>query len=134
MAGVESIGAALQFIRSATDVAKAVLGAKAALTEAELKMRIAELLEALTNARVSILDAQTEIDGLQQTLLRRSAEARERLVTRDNVYFFRDGEGEAGPYCPRCYEAGGMQMPVTRLSKDWAPVWKYECPQCKNKY
>jgi hypothetical protein len=83
---------------------------------------------------MSVLEAQVEVDNLRQELARLSADSRANIERRDGVYFMREGERESGPFCPRCYEADGRRMPLTRLTAAFAAIGKYNCPQCQATY
>jgi hypothetical protein len=134
MTDIASIGQALGALKQATDIVKALRSADVMYEKAELKMRIAELAEALATAHLSVLEAQAEVHTLKEELARLSTDARANIEKRDDVYFIREGEREFGPFCPRCFEADGRRMPLTRFTAAFAAIGKYNCPQCQATY
>jgi hypothetical protein len=134
MADIASIAQALGALKQATDIVKALHSADAMYEKAELKMRVAELADALLAARIAVLDAQSEIQTLKDQIARSSAEARDNVVENDGVYYVRVGERELGPFCPRCFEADGRRMPLTAFTGAFKAIGKYNCPQCRATY
>lgn len=134
MTDLGAISQAFDALKHATEILKALRGAETLYEKAELKLKIAELAEAVATARLGLLEAQTEIQNLKDQISRGSAEIRAKVVTREGVYFVVDGDRETGPFCPRCYEAEGRRMPLTRFSGPFAVIGTFNCPQCKATY
>jgi hypothetical protein len=107
MTDPKSILGALQALKVATDIAKGLRSAEVSFDKAILKLKVAELADALADARLNTLDAQEEIVSLQRRIaeLEKAQDLRSRVIHRNNVYFLRDGDTEKGPHCPRCFEA-----------------------------
>jgi hypothetical protein len=129
-----SIVQALEAIKQAADIVKALRRADSVYEKAELKLKIGELAEALATARLGMIEAQSEVQELKDQIARTSEAARSKVIRRDGVYFIRDDEHESGPLCPRCYEADGRRMPLTKFTAAFAAIGKYNCPQCKATY
>src|SRR5574337_857983 len=131
MTDPKSILDALQALKVAIDIVKALRAANASFEKAELKFKVAELADALASARLGVVDAQEEILTLKQRIaeLEKADDLRDRIVHRENVYFIRDGEIEKGPYCPRCFESQQKVMPLTALSGPFRTLANYACPQ-----
>ncbi|MDE2058835.1 MAG: hypothetical protein KGJ27_03790 [candidate division NC10 bacterium] len=136
MADSKSILDVLQALKVATDIVKAFRAADASFEKVELKFKVAELADALANARLGVVEAQEEILAQKQRIaeLETAQDLRDRIVHRENVYFVRDGETEKGPYCPRCFESEQKVMPLTALSGPFRTFAYYACPQCKAQY
>lgn len=128
--------AALQNLKAASDLVKALRGAEVGFEKAQLKLQVAELAELLANARMSVLDAQEEIHRLQKRIreLEASEDVRERLVRRGNVYFLKDGDKEKGPYCLRCYESDQKLMPLRTNPPGMRDFGLFVCPHCQDFY
>jgi hypothetical protein len=94
--------------------------------------------EALSEARLSVLDAQAEIQHLREQLAAvQTVEAlRTRLVKRPAGYYVRapEGDAEEGPYCPRCYEMDTRLRPVLPVPTVFAAFGAYRCLDCKSFY
>lgn len=124
----------IEALKHASEILRVLRAADSALETAELKLKVAELAEAVATARLALLDAQGEIQTLKGQVADLSDDARRRLVKRDGVYFVKENGGEAGPFCPRCFEADGRRMPLTSFSSAFTAIGKYNCPQCKAVY
>jgi uncharacterized coiled-coil protein SlyX len=134
MTDLASIAQALSSVKQATDIVKALRNADTAYERAELKLKIAELAEALAEARLGILEAQGEIEDLKQRLAQAEKKNQTEPIKRAGVYFFKAGDTEVGPCCPRCFEADGKRMPLTAFTAAFRAIGKYNCPQCKATY
>jgi hypothetical protein len=136
MTDPKSILDALQALKVAADIVKAFRAADVSFKKAELKLKVAELADALVNAHLAVVEAQGEILAQKRRIaeLETAQDLRDRIVHRENVYFVRDGETEKGPYCPRCFESEQKVMPLTALSGPSRAFAYYACPQCKARY
>lgn len=136
MADPLAIKTALDSLRTASDMVKILRSADASFEKAELKLKIADLAEALASARLAVLDAQEEIEELRTELasLRDQRTEEASVIKRDNVYYIRAGDQERGPFCPRCYEAEGTKMPVSELPPGFRDIARFNCPNCKAHY
>ena len=131
----QSIVNALQSLKAAIDVVKALHGAEISFEKAELKFKIAELAESLANARIAVLEAQEEIRQLQDRIgkLRKVEHLRSQLELRNNVYVIADDEKKT-KYCPRCFEVDSILIPVSILPIVFQQMGTYKCPNCKATY
>jgi len=125
---------AAQAVKAGADLLRGVLTAEKALSEAEWKLKLADAISLLADARMAIVDAgdktvelQKEIDRLNGALACKDA------VVRFNGMYYRKAEdgmpvGEA--YCSHCFEVEGRLVHVIRnTGKFIAP-----CPRCKAEY
>lgn len=129
-----SISQALTALKHASEIVKTLRNADVLYEKAELKLKIAELAEALATAQLSVLETQAEVHTLKQEIARMSADARGSVEMRDGVYFIREGELLSGPFCARCYEADGRRMPLAKFTGAFSAIGQYNCPQCKATY
>jgi hypothetical protein len=131
-----SIVAALQSVRAASDIVKGLRAVEASYQQAEFKTKIAELAELLADARLSVVDAQEEIQKLRQriTELELAEELRDKLTMRDGVYYLLVGATEKGPYCVRCYESDQRLMPLTELPWHFQDFGRWKCPECEQMF
>jgi polyhydroxyalkanoate synthesis regulator phasin len=65
---------ALDALKQASDIVKALRSADSLFEKAELKLKIAELAEALATARLSVVEAQSEIQALKEQVARASSD------------------------------------------------------------
>jgi hypothetical protein len=133
----DPITSALTAIKTASDIARTLRGVDKSFEQAELKLRIADLVEALAEARMAVSDMQDEIRAQRERIseLEEREDVRGRIEKRDGVFFVRraDGSGEDGPYCPRCFEVDGLLITLGHTSPDFRFMGPYTCPNC-NKY
>lgn len=126
-----SISAVLSSIKTATDIAKVIKESDASLEKAESKLKLAELISALADAKIQIAD-------IQQVLMEKDAELRsatEQLVVKEKLhwespyYWLLEGTRKEGPYCQHCYDKNHA---LIRLQGNREGYW--ECKVCKNTY
>ena len=60
----QAIATGLQALKQAGEIVKYIRSAEHSFEKAEIKMKVADLADALADARMSILDAQAEIERL----------------------------------------------------------------------
>ncbi len=78
---MQSIAAVLTSIKTATDIAKLITESDASLEKAESKLKFAELITTLANAKIQIAD-------VQQLLIEKDTELRtikEQLAIKQNI-------------------------------------------------
>jgi hypothetical protein len=105
-----AIGSLLTGVKTASDIAKLIKDSGSTLEQAEIKLKLADLISALADVKV-------EAAGVQQTLLEAQQRIREleeqaalkaALVWRQPAYWRKaeDGSSEL-PYCQPCYDTDG---------------------------
>ncbi len=129
-----SVTAVLGSIKTATEIAKYIKETDLSLEKAETKLKLADLIGALA-------DAKLEVVGVQQTLaeaeaklreLRQALEVRGNLRWEDPSYWLddnSDGSTTDGPFCQQCYDS---TVKLVRLQGDGDGY--FECKTCKNSY
>ncbi|WPD24559.1 MAG: hypothetical protein SD837_08330 [Candidatus Electrothrix scaldis] len=129
---IGAITSALSGIKQATDIAKIIKDSSSSLEEAEIKLKLADLISALADAKVEIAnikEAVTEKDE-EITRLKGVIETSDKLVWRAPYYFLIDDNYEDGPYCQKCYDS---QRKLIRLQSPGAKGY-WECKECSNNY
>lgn len=132
----DPLSTALQSVKMATDVVRILRTAEGGFERAELKLQIANLAEALANARLGILDAQVEIAELKRRItdLKANAERRATVIRRRNLLYSKSEAAEEGPYCTRCFEIDDRLVSLSMLPAGFRDLCTYECPHCKSLY
>jgi len=128
---ISSVTAVLGSIKTATDIARLIKDSDLSLEKAETKLKLADLIGALA-------DAKLEVVGVQQTL----AEAEDRirtleaqLKTKEQVrwnepsYWLDTDAGQDGPFCQKCYDTESKLVRLQGNGEGW-----YECKSCKSNY
>ncbi|XCN71193.1 MAG: hypothetical protein Q3M24_12795 [Candidatus Electrothrix aestuarii] len=128
---IGAITSALSGIKQATDIAKIIKDSSSSLEEAEIKLKLADLISALADAKVEIAnikEAVTEKDE-EITRLKGVIETSDKLVWESPYYFLiNEEEVKDGPYCQKCYDS---QRKFIRLQSGGEKgTWK--CHECKN--
>ncbi len=102
-----AIGAALNGIKIAVDIAKALRNSDLSLEKAEMKFKIAELLEAIADAKINIADVKDIIETRENEIneLKKAFEVKENVTRKGNYYVLEsDPEGEINKYCLTCWD------------------------------
>lgn len=138
MPDVATIGAFLGSVKTAADIAKALRGADVSLEKAELKLKLAELIEALAEAKMQAADIQEiirEKDG-EINNLKKAFEFKFDLVRKGNAYYLKATSGgfhTEEAFCSHCWEVNQKSIHLSTYLNDMSK-WVGECPSCKNKY
>ena len=124
------ISTALTGIKTASDLAKAIKDAGLSLEQAEVKLKVAELISALSDAKMSIAEVRE--------LLQKKEEEIKELNSKWNIYqklkyvapyyWLIEDEKKDGPYCQLCYD---KERSLIRLQEVWPGSWTCNC--CKSK-
>ena len=105
---IASIVAALGGIKTATDIAKLIKDAGRSLESADHKLQIAELVSALADAKIALVEVQ------------------DTLYEKDE-----NGEAIGSPYCSLCLEKHNLTVHINQNPKDR----RYSvCPWCKSTF
>lgn len=122
-------------LKAAGEIAKIVVAADKQLSEAELKMRLADMMGALSDARMSLASVQEEIDGRDAEIgrLKEALEHKASVRKDGNAYYEVDESGEpvGEPYCMHCYQSRHILRILVqpRLSGE-----EGFCATCKTRY
>ena len=134
MADITTISTVLGSIKTATDIAKLIKDSGSSLEQAEVKLKIAELVSALADAKIELAEVQGELQSKDQII----ASLRDDLAKKEGVKF--DGEyyfavNDDVPYCPVCYEKDNKLIHLTFYERGFYDDEAfYECRVCTHKY
>ena len=128
---VAAIGSLLGSLKTATDIAKFVRESSVSLERAELKMKLADLIEALANAKIEAADIQQEILDRDKMIreLEAAAAVKVELRWEQPCYFRKNEKGTEDPYCQNCYDSIGK---LSRLHADGSGY--FECRVCTQSF
>lgn len=122
-------------VTAALGLVKELRSIDAQFDKAELKLKIADLTEALSEAKLGLVDVaeqlrtkDAEIADLKQKIIYRA----ENLIDHNGFrYASDDGQAHGLPYCPAC-EHKGLYI---KLAQDRSTNgYPYKCPSCKANY
>lgn len=129
-----AVTAVLSSLKHATDVAKLIKDSGATLAAAEQKLKLAELIEALADAKLGMADLKGEIETRDSEIraLKSALSVKPTLSHREPFYF---KEGDATPFCPRCWEVDSKAIHVA--PEEWdgkRGFYVRRCPECDASY
>jgi len=127
------ITSALTAVKTATEIASFFRQSDFSLQKAKTKDMIADLLNALADAKISIAEARTLIEEKEREIneLRAALELSKKLVRHRDAYFETDSNGNpiGDPYCIRCWEADHRAIHLVTSGAGWR-----SCPECRRDY
>lgn len=108
------------------------------VSQAELKLKVAELTSALADIKMTLTNARNEESEKNEEIARLQKLQRRVADETVELYGYRyrrrtDGkEGGAGnPYCDVCFQKFGLLFETTTVYETGRPL---QCPNCKAKY
>ena len=133
MPDIASITAAINGLKTATELVRYLRDTEQAFKTADLKLRIADLVDALANAKLALTD-------IQELLTNKDAEIgrlTEALKLKGDVVRYHDAyysKSEAGgplgdPFCSLCFESKHQLVHINQNPKDRS---QSICPNCKS--
>ena len=132
MAEMAAFIAAVNGVQTATQIVRFIRDADMALETADLKLKIADLVDALGDAKLSLADVreiieskEAEIQRLTEALKNKAAVARH-----EDAYYELDGaENLVGtPYCVHCFETRHELIAIHQNPDNRRQSF---CPKCK---
>ena len=138
MPDISAISAGISSIKVAIDIAKELKGATSAIKDAEVKLKIAELLEAMAEVKIKLVEAQDENLNLKQIIkdLESRLAKQDEVVFRDGYYYMaepQEGKPE-GPFCSNCYSTKKTLSLLTEVTGTFRKFGKYKCPNCEQRF
>lgn len=129
---VSSIVGALSGIKAASDIAKIIKDSGASLEAAEIKFKLAELIDALADAKMEIADFKDLLSMKDDEIksLNKDLKLKQKVLWQEPYYYTVDGDKKDGPYCQRCYDVEFKLVRLQSPSKNGA----WNCLQCGKTY
>lgn len=128
-----SITGALNAIKTATDIAQAVRTSENSLNEAELKLRLADLMGALAEAKIELSQLIGEVAEKDRMIeaLKEQIKKKESIKKFGDAYYKTSDTGEptGEPICTKCWEVVGIQVHLIGSPKRRDYM---QCPNCKS--
>jgi ribosomal protein L37AE/L43A len=131
MTDISSITSILGSIKTATDIARFFKETTTSLEKAETKLKLADLISALADAKIEAADIQSlivekdeEIKRLKETL-----EIKQQVKYEKPYYWLGEGDNKDGPYCQHCYDQNGKLIRLQSYDNG-----RWDCKACQNKY
>ncbi len=136
MEPILALTTAITSIKTATEIAQLLKTTDNSFEKAELRLKIADMMNALADTKISIAELKDIIQEKDEqiktlTELNREQLNSEKLEYRDGLYFSNDGDG---PFCTACYDTKKMKVRVNQMPKNFRDFGKYRCPNCSSKF
>lgn len=133
MEPISTISTILSSVKSATDIAKLIKDSKTSLEEAEVKLKMAELISTLADIKIELSEVQVSQRAKDEKILEleRLLEKKEKMTFDKNMYWM---EGDRVPFCKVCFEQNSKYHHLEYHDKDqWGRAYHY-CRICKNSF
>lgn len=135
MADFGTIAAVLNNIKVATDIAKAIRESDHSIERAELKLKLAEMISALADAKIEVTDVQQLISEKERQIaeLEEAFQTKDALVKRFDAYYHVDSDGAptGEPFCMSCWQVKHKKFNLQQLVSD---RYVRVCVACGNQY
>ncbi|MEW6164251.1 MAG: hypothetical protein AB1642_04235 [Pseudomonadota bacterium] len=135
MPDIATIGAALNSLKAATDIAKFLRESDLSLERAEFKLKLADLVGALADTKLELIEVQEALSEKDKRIaeLEEAFESKGSLVRHNDAYYVADEAGSPTgiPYCLRCWENDHKKRQLVREAKDYRTR---VCTACGHRY
>jgi DNA repair exonuclease SbcCD ATPase subunit len=131
MDSLSALRNALASLTAATEIAVFLKDSELSLPKDEMKVKLAELIAAIAEAKLQIEDITSIISEKDQTIkfLQDNINQGEEMVFEKNLYWSIEGDKKDGPFCPQCWDHDHKK---TRLYNMANAYWM--CRICNNSY
>lgn len=129
------IATLLSSTTAAIGVAKAVSEVKGIYDQADLKLKMAEIVSTLADVKIALVEAGSESKAKDEEIARlKQAFIYSGTTVELHGWQFpatKHGEAYGTPFCPKCIEKDGRFMVLRQVGHGYADV---ACPLCSTKY
>lgn len=130
-----SISGAISAVTQAISLAGQLREIDKNIITAELKMTLADLSSSLANAKLAMIDLQSELKQKDEEIdrLKKSLVEKSKTIVVDGFYYRDNGEGEAvgWPFCQVCLQEDGH---FYQLTTAYAGKRVIRCPKCERQF
>jgi predicted nuclease with TOPRIM domain len=134
MPDISLIAAGIQSVKTALDITKELRNIDSSFKDAEVKLKIAQLIEALSEAKIQLTEAREENHDLKAKIkeLEDQINKQDEVEFSDGFYFLKEPTAgmAKGPFCAKCYSDEGKLILVTELPDDFQDFGRYKWPKC----
>ncbi len=132
MIEIPAMAAILVSLKNASDIARMIKDSGATLKQAEINLKLADLIGSLADAKMEFANIRNLLTEREEEIRRLNNELRVKsdMEYEEPYYFMRTGTGREGPFCQKCYDSAGkrMRLQLTGRKGYW------ECNECKSGY
>jgi len=135
MPDITTIAAALNSLKTATDIAKFLRETDLSLERAELKLKLADLVGALADTKLELVEVQESLSEKDKRIveLEDAFQSKDAFVRRYDAYYVADESGNpiGVPHCLRCWENDHKKRQLVHDAKDYRTR---VCTSCGHRY
>jgi hypothetical protein len=131
MVDISVITSVLGSVKTATDIAKFLKESDTSLEKAEMKLRLADLIGALADAKLQIVEVKELLSEKDQEINRliESQKIKDSIQYEAPYYWLMKNDKKEGPFCQNCYD---NDQKLIRLQGYNNGYW--DCKTCKSGY
>jgi hypothetical protein len=131
MVDISSISSGFNSLKIAIDITRILRESGQSLEKAEIKLKLAELTEALAEAKIQFSEVQelVLVKDKQIKKLEEDLKIKNKLEWEPPVYYLINDNLKDGPFCPQCYDS---EKKLIRLQGNNEGSWR--CLTCKNSF
>lgn len=135
MTDITSIAAALNGIKTATEIITYLRNTETAFKNAELKLKIADLVDVIAETKLSLANIQEIITQKNAEIKRLNdiLKVHPELILFGAAYYHKNSEGKptGDPFCPYCFE---VKHNLVHIHQNPIERRQNVCPACKNTF
>jgi hypothetical protein len=135
MADLGTVTTILANLKLATDIAKAIRDADASMERAELRLKLADVIGALADAKIEVTEIQRLLGEKDKTIaeLDSAFQGKDELLKRYDGYYRvnSDGRPVGEPYCVSCWQVRHKRFNLQYAAGDRSVK---SCISCGAKY
>ena len=122
---------ALTTLTGAISVVKYLREVDKRLDDAELRSKLAEVYNGLSDTKMHVADLKVALIEKDQTIraLREQLAIRKTVVRERSAYWTVDGDKKDGPLCPQCWDNDEKRIHMRLINQQY-DGWR--CPTCRN--
>lgn len=132
MPDLTTISTIISSVKTATEIAKLIKDADLSLEKAEMKMKVADLISSLADAKIAAAEINDLIKQKDDKIkkLEEAFALKSKLKRYKDAYYVINEEGipSGDPYCSHCWEASIRGIHLYYMHPNLI------CPHCKTKY
>ena len=133
MPDIGSLSAAIGGLKTATDIAQYLRSTENAYQTADLKLQIADLVDALATAKLSLAEVQKALAAKDAEIqrLNDALKLKDEVVRYQDAYYKVDAQGRpvGDPFCSFCYES---RYTLVHINQNPRVRTESLCPSCKS--
>lgn len=122
-------------LKAAIDIVKVIKDSGVSLEQAEIRLKFAELTEALVDAKMSVADIKVDLIEKNEEIsrLKVAREIESNVYYEAPFYFLDGGKSQAdGPFCQRCYDDEKKLVRLIEGQTYGGSEWV--CSVCKSRF